>query len=173
MIMFREAQQLGIWAWDAAQDELVLVFPSVLSLLGDNPMQSELACHIGLRGKFFCRCCWVKGKDTDTSPVSGGTQLAQQHIGSESELSSVDQSRIHSEGSVEGSLHGSPATQASKTGRGQETLQQIVDRAKRFIGVRLHHFLPCPWSSLILSANNMERKGRQHHKAEIYLSDGQ
>lgn len=27
-------------------------------------MQSEFACHIGLRGKFFCRACWVKGFDT-------------------------------------------------------------------------------------------------------------
>jgi hypothetical protein len=41
--------------------ELVLVIPSVLAMLGDNPMQSEFACHIGFRGKFFCRVCWVKG----------------------------------------------------------------------------------------------------------------
>ena len=26
-------------------------------------MHSEFACHIGLRGKFFCRACWVKGSD--------------------------------------------------------------------------------------------------------------
>jgi hypothetical protein len=41
----------------------VLVIPSVMALLGDNPMQSEFACHIGLRGKLFCRACWVKGFD--------------------------------------------------------------------------------------------------------------
>lgn len=35
----------------------------VLALLGDNPMQSEFACHAGLRAKFFCRICMVKGKD--------------------------------------------------------------------------------------------------------------
>jgi hypothetical protein len=34
-----------------------------VALLGDNPMQSEFACHIGLMGKFFCRMCWVKGFD--------------------------------------------------------------------------------------------------------------
>ena len=39
------------------------MIPAVLALLGDNPMQSELACHIGLMGKFFCRHCWVKGRD--------------------------------------------------------------------------------------------------------------
>jgi hypothetical protein len=26
-------------------------------------MQSEFACHIGMRGKLFCRACWVKGSD--------------------------------------------------------------------------------------------------------------
>lgn len=35
----------------------------MLALLGDNPMHSEFACDIGLRGKYFCRACWVKGTD--------------------------------------------------------------------------------------------------------------
>jgi hypothetical protein len=61
--LFRSAQQDGIWAWDCVHKELVLIFPTVLALLGDNPMHSEFACHIGLRGKFFCRSCWVKGTD--------------------------------------------------------------------------------------------------------------
>ncbi|KAJ7710376.1 hypothetical protein B0H17DRAFT_1123529 [Mycena rosella] len=54
-------QEHGIWAWDSELQELVLVIPSVLAMLGDNPMQSEFACHIGFRGKFFCRVCWAKG----------------------------------------------------------------------------------------------------------------
>ncbi|KAJ7020784.1 hypothetical protein C8F04DRAFT_1213983 [Mycena alexandri] len=57
-----ECQKHGIWAWDAVHRELVLVIPSVLAMLGDNPMQSEFACHIGFRGKYFCRVCWVKGE---------------------------------------------------------------------------------------------------------------
>ena len=34
-----------------------MIFPVVLALLGDNPMQSEMACHIGLAGRKFCRVC--------------------------------------------------------------------------------------------------------------------
>jgi hypothetical protein len=62
-LFFRSAQKEGIWAWDCVYKEAVLIFPTVLGLLGDNPMHSEFACHIGLRGKYFCRTCWVKGSD--------------------------------------------------------------------------------------------------------------
>ncbi|KAI0638455.1 hypothetical protein C8Q77DRAFT_1188202 [Trametes polyzona] len=59
----RSCQKDGVWAWDCTFNEPVLVIPSVLALLGDNPMQSEFACHIGLQAKLFCRNCWVKGRD--------------------------------------------------------------------------------------------------------------
>ncbi|KAJ6576824.1 hypothetical protein B0H10DRAFT_1963322 [Mycena sp. CBHHK59/15] len=83
-------QASGVWAWDSQYRELVLVIPSVLAMLGDNPMQSEFACHIGFRGRFFCRACWVRGdpeqsddddeeenepdgSGSDTSSVASGT----------------------------------------------------------------------------------------------------
>ncbi|PBK79410.1 hypothetical protein ARMGADRAFT_1049148 [Armillaria gallica] len=66
-----KGQSEGIWAWDCVNQEAVLLIPSIMAMLGDNPMQSEFACHIGLRGKFFCRVCWVKGKDAlDENPCS-------------------------------------------------------------------------------------------------------
>ncbi|KAJ7686460.1 hypothetical protein B0H14DRAFT_3674252 [Mycena olivaceomarginata] len=61
----------GIWAWDSCNKELVPVIPSVLSILGDNPMQSEFACHIGFRGRFFCRVCWVKGAPDEDEDEDG------------------------------------------------------------------------------------------------------
>lgn len=48
----------------------------MLALCGDNPMQSEFACHIGFRGRLFCRNCWVSGKvegqDDDESNANDG-----------------------------------------------------------------------------------------------------
>ncbi|KAJ7260975.1 hypothetical protein C8J57DRAFT_1232533 [Mycena rebaudengoi] len=78
-----DCQSHGIWAWDSCNDELVLVIPSVLAMLGDNPMQSEFACHIGFRGNFFCRVCWVKGvpeddegEDEDENDLSGASSAS-------------------------------------------------------------------------------------------------
>lgn len=51
----------------------MLVVPSVLAMLGDNPMQSKIACHIGLAGKLFCRVCRVsKGSLKDESEAATG-----------------------------------------------------------------------------------------------------
>ncbi|KAF8868159.1 hypothetical protein CPB84DRAFT_1858409 [Gymnopilus junonius] len=36
-----QVQENGIWAWDCLLNEPVLIFPVVLALLGDNPMQSR------------------------------------------------------------------------------------------------------------------------------------
>ncbi|PBK90657.1 hypothetical protein ARMGADRAFT_866159, partial [Armillaria gallica] len=66
-----KAQADGIDAWDCELEEDVLLIPFVLALLGDNPMQSEFACHIGLRGKFFCRACWVMGKNRSSDDDDG------------------------------------------------------------------------------------------------------
>ncbi|KAF9521533.1 hypothetical protein CPB83DRAFT_865442 [Crepidotus variabilis] len=59
-----QCQTDGVWVYDCVFNEMVLVIVWVLALLGDNPMQAEFACHAGLRAKFFCRICWVKGKDS-------------------------------------------------------------------------------------------------------------
>ena len=51
---------------------MVLVIPSVLAMLGDNPMQSEFCCHRGLAANRFCRVCWVqKGQDDEENDDSG------------------------------------------------------------------------------------------------------
>ncbi|KAJ3844447.1 hypothetical protein F5878DRAFT_655866 [Lentinula raphanica] len=105
-------QAEGYWAWDVELQEMVLVFPSVLAMLGDNPMQSEFACHVGLTGKFFCRCCWAKGRDAENE---------------DSDLHTFDDNA-----SVQSDA--SEISQAGKRKRRLETMAELVARAKRFLG---------------------------------------
>ncbi|KAJ7710473.1 hypothetical protein B0H17DRAFT_914738 [Mycena rosella] len=112
-----QAQENGIWTWDVHLQEPVLVIPEVLALLGDNPMQSEFACHIGLRGKLFCRACWVKGTDA-LDPTAGSAKGSDQSDQSDAQASEA----------------------GSKTGKGKrkrvkETMTQMVNRVKAFITV--------------------------------------
>ncbi|KAK7037199.1 hypothetical protein R3P38DRAFT_3481335 [Favolaschia claudopus] len=41
-----ECEKSGIWAWDMVEEEVVLVIPEVLALLGDNPMQRTDAMDV-------------------------------------------------------------------------------------------------------------------------------
>ncbi|KAK7059475.1 hypothetical protein R3P38DRAFT_3303396 [Favolaschia claudopus] len=125
-----EAQENGIWAWDSVLNEPVLVIPEVLALLGDNPMQSEFACHIGLRGKLFCRACWVKGSDANAADSAETPAPADR---GESDAESVGGSN---EGSVAGSGDESDAAgkkkkRAKGKGKVQETLTQMIHRVNR------------------------------------------
>ncbi|KAK7045374.1 hypothetical protein VNI00_007623 [Paramarasmius palmivorus] len=117
-----KAQQEGIEAWDCVFGEDVIVIPWVLALLGDNPMQSEFAAHIGLRGKFFCRICKVKGKDSlDTPAFDGpgapGSRPATPAVGDDDETNDDD---------------GQPSKSGKKK-KPLETLDQIRRRFADFI----------------------------------------
>ncbi|KAJ3966306.1 hypothetical protein EV361DRAFT_809262 [Lentinula raphanica] len=107
-------QRDGIWAWDIEAQEMVLIIPAVLAMLGDNPMQSEFACHVGLAGKYFCRCCWVKGRDAEDEGALP-PRTVNQETGS-----------THSDVSSDGSV-------GSKRRRRQETLSELCERAQRFL----------------------------------------
>lgn len=60
---FRHLHENGLAAWDCEFNEEVLTIPWPLAGLRDNPMLSEFASHIGMKGKFFCRVCMARGKD--------------------------------------------------------------------------------------------------------------
>ncbi|KAJ7435966.1 hypothetical protein B0H11DRAFT_2256623 [Mycena galericulata] len=123
------AQKDGIWAWDCQLNELVLIIPTVLALLGDNPMQSEFCCHIGLRGKFFCRACWVKGSDN----LDGEDGDTHRSAGTDKDSGVENQSDVESQA---GSGNDSDASQPkSKRKRFKESLEQMVSRAKSFVKI--------------------------------------
>ncbi|KIM68453.1 hypothetical protein SCLCIDRAFT_20369 [Scleroderma citrinum Foug A] len=122
------AQTHGIWAWDIEAREMVLLIPAVLAMLGDNPMQSELACRVSLQGKFFCRNCWVKRSESSPS------QDPETHMGvvtANDETCSVD-SRSNMTESDEGSAQ-EVITPQTKKGLRSETMQELVDHACCFL----------------------------------------
>lgn len=123
----RSAWDTGIWAWDVIHQEKVLVIPSIVALLGDNPMQSELSCHVGLMGKYFCRVCKVKGFDAGETPEStGGTSVNRAGD------STADESNDGFSGESDQGT-GRPRTSKKK----KETLDEMVKRTKRFLQVSI------------------------------------
>ncbi|KAJ3870447.1 hypothetical protein F5051DRAFT_447692 [Lentinula edodes] len=112
-----QGQSEGIWVWDIQQKAMLLMIPAVLAMLGDNPMQSEFACHVGLAGKFFWRCCFVKGWDAEDE-IPGSAQVP-----------------IHDNVSVQSDASDTGEDGGKRHRRRKETIQELVTRAKRFVGI--------------------------------------
>ncbi|THV04279.1 hypothetical protein K435DRAFT_817010 [Dendrothele bispora CBS 962.96] len=126
----QDSQEPGIWAWDPETESPVLLIICVLALLGDNPMQSEFCCHIGLQGKFFCRVCKVKGKDASAEP----SRLSQPS-------DSVDPESGNDDSDSDTGSVASASTTASKGGKKsrrqklKESLQPMISRVTNFLKV--------------------------------------
>jgi uncharacterized Zn finger protein (UPF0148 family) len=127
MPKLRESWKQGIWAWDCVHEEYVLVIPSVLALLGDNPMQSEMACHIGSMGKYFCRICKVKGHDASAESNTAREAAAQP----EDTDHSVDDVNSGSESEA----NADAPLKSNTRKRAKETMEEMVTRVKRFVKV--------------------------------------
>ncbi|KAI6035322.1 hypothetical protein F5J12DRAFT_902148 [Pisolithus orientalis] len=130
------AQMHGIWAWDIEAREMVLVIPAVLAMLGDNPMQSELACHVGLQGKFFCCNCWVQGVGAESSEHPQALQPDNGTCSIETASHMTDLDR---------STHGGVTQQLKGKGCHLETMQGLVDRARHFLAANT----PCTWQHMV------------------------
>ncbi|KAJ7797935.1 hypothetical protein B0H14DRAFT_2618391 [Mycena olivaceomarginata] len=70
--MLREAQKDGIEVWDCEYQDWILIIPWFLAFQGDNPMSSEFASHVGMKGKFFCRVCKAKSDKNGRAPGDAG-----------------------------------------------------------------------------------------------------
>ncbi|TFK46353.1 hypothetical protein OE88DRAFT_1739458 [Heliocybe sulcata] len=124
----KECQSDGVWAWDCKNMEMVLVIPSVFAMLGDNPMQSKIACHIGLMGKLFCRACWVSnGAADEENPLASRDAVADDCV--------IDPDVCEDMGSETSSIHSAMSNAAGTRKKAPETFAQIVDRVKRFVEI--------------------------------------
>jgi hypothetical protein len=111
----------------------------ILALLGDNPMQSEFACHIGLGSKFFCRACWVKGTDaTGNADEESGNN--QDDVVSDNGSATGSEVVADDGGSDSGSTSGKKTTTWWK--KVVESMSSMVNRVKSFIKVCRIYFSP-------------------------------
>ncbi|KAI9435019.1 hypothetical protein BJY52DRAFT_1131296, partial [Lactarius psammicola] len=129
---FEVAWKTGIWAWDYIHKDRVLVIPFVAALLGDNPMQSEFACHVGPGGKMLCRICHVKGLDVSTNKTPSQTAPTPIHgaDGGHATPDSIGTSDGNSDSSTDNTC-----APANGRKRKLESMQEMVERITRFIHI--------------------------------------
>ncbi|KAF8150578.1 hypothetical protein B0H34DRAFT_801520 [Crassisporium funariophilum] len=121
----KTCQKKGIWAWDCVENERVLLIPSILAMLGDNPMQSEFACHIGLRGRKFCRMCHVEG-DVEGAEGEGGAGVGNAEHDSDASSVASDVSNTAEQG---------PAKNSKRSTKKSETMAEMVQRVTNFMKI--------------------------------------
>ena len=123
---------MGIWAWDCVLEDHVLVIPFVAALLGDNPMQSEFACHVGPGGKSLCRICDVKGVDGSTNELQSSMAPTPTD---DAEGGRTTPDSIGTSDGDDNSSAGDAGAPANGRKRKLESMQEMVARVTRFIQI--------------------------------------
>lgn len=131
-----------MWAYDCELREMVLVIPSVLAIVGDNLMQSEIACHIGLTGKFFCRVCWVcKGHplsgDSNEDGAEGDADSDDDGDGDGHLTDAASDASVRSQTSHRGQTSQRGRRKAARKAK-PETMEEMIDQIRRFLHVCLY-----------------------------------
>ncbi|KDQ05660.1 hypothetical protein BOTBODRAFT_182352 [Botryobasidium botryosum FD-172 SS1] len=124
-------QKDGVWAWDCDAQERVLLIPSVLAMLGDNPMQSEFACHIGLRGRLFCRVCKVEGRGEGELEEDGRQEKSRKRADSDT---GSEASSMASDTSDASNASPKP-TSKKRRKKGPESMTEMIGRVTNFMKI--------------------------------------
>ncbi|EIN04249.1 hypothetical protein PUNSTDRAFT_76480, partial [Punctularia strigosozonata HHB-11173 SS5] len=122
----------GIPVWDCLLDEEILLVPWVLAFQGDNPMASEFASHIGMKGKYFCRICHAFGSDSSQRPPghAGELQRLEDFLKPGVPRSKAETIR-NLEAQLKRVLEGAPSAvnhMATETGTKDKYLQHFIDQ---------------------------------------------
>lgn len=129
MVIYSACQESGILAWDCINQDLTLVIPSVLAMVGDNPMQSEFACHGGLKCSFFCRACWVESKACKSAEGDN-----KQMAGDDSHSVASHSTQGSDDGSgFECSASPAPSTKGKGCQKKTKTMQEMVSHVTLFM----------------------------------------
>ncbi|KAK7007194.1 hypothetical protein R3P38DRAFT_3325581 [Favolaschia claudopus] len=119
-----ESEEKGIWAWDSQENELILVIPAVLALLGDNPMQRSDALDEEEP---------TASRPQHQDPTESDGESSQPHTPMQQEPGSPGSPQVNS---PVGSDAGSETSKAKKSRkRVKETLEQMMSRAKSFVKI--------------------------------------
>ncbi|KAI0633449.1 hypothetical protein C8Q77DRAFT_1217845 [Trametes polyzona] len=75
--VLKAGREDGVAVWDCQDHTDALVIPWVLAFQGDNPMASEFASHIGMKGKHFCHICHACAGSGDKAVSAEDAEAAQ------------------------------------------------------------------------------------------------
>lgn len=148
------------------------MIPFILAMLGDNPMQSEFASHIGLRGRMFCRACWVESIKQRGRQRKGKRDDSDSKISSDS--GSKDDDDEQSEGCAEeDSTDEGAASDASGGGTtANAPLMSLYRRITALVKVRRSYALVYAMLIAFLACQTSGGTG-DNHATSLVLDQGQ
>ncbi|KAF7349031.1 hypothetical protein MVEN_01424500 [Mycena venus] len=129
--MLREAQKDGIEVWDCEYQEWILIIPWFLAFQGDNPMSSEFASHIGMKGKYFCRVCKAKSDKNNRPPGHAGEIDRLQEFMTAGTPRTKEQTVSDLTAQLKRAVDGAPSAvddMATETGSKDKFFQHFVDK---------------------------------------------
>jgi len=103
-------------------------------------MQSEFSCHIGLRGKYFCQTCMVKGSDAADDPLHPVDRPNETMSPETSDAGSDGASEISESDTTEQATPSENLQAQPKKKRGKlvETMSAMVTRITAFLKVHFN-----------------------------------